>query len=106
MFVAYTHVVSTEQNHRRRKQFHFWGAERNIHCNMPICAASMNINKVSRVKHWGGHAHSCTPIPTPMKTAAYSVSRTMEWIHMLVCKENTVIMCTEYNYIRHTHTHI
>ena len=41
-------------NHRRRKQFHFGEAEHNIHCDMAICAACMNINKVSRVKYWGG----------------------------------------------------
>ena len=38
--------------HRRRKQFHFEGAEHNIHCNTAICTACMNINKVSRVKYW------------------------------------------------------
>ena len=42
--------------HRRRKQFHFWGAERNIHCDAAICAAHMNINKVSRVKYCGDPA--------------------------------------------------
>ena len=38
--------------HRRRKQFHFEGAEHNIHCNTAICTACMNINKVSGVKYW------------------------------------------------------
>ena len=35
--------------HRHRKQFHFGGTERNIHCDLAICAACMNINKVSRI---------------------------------------------------------
>ena len=48
--------------HRRRKQFHFGGAERNTHCDAAICAARININKVSRVKYCGGPA---PPPPRP-----------------------------------------
>ena len=52
------------QLHRRRKHFHLFffggggggGGERNIHCDTAICAACMNINKVSRVKYWGALA--------------------------------------------------
>ena len=47
-------MISNTVAHRRRKQFYFWGAKRNIHCDVAICAACMNINKVSRVKHGGG----------------------------------------------------
>ena len=39
--------------HKRRKQFHFGGAERNIHRDCSDLCCSMNINKVSRVKYWG-----------------------------------------------------
>ena len=38
-------------NHRRRKQFHFGGAERNIHRDHCDLHCNMNINKVSRVKY-------------------------------------------------------
>ena len=38
-------------NHRRRKQFHFGGAERNIHRDHRDLRCNMNINKVSRVKY-------------------------------------------------------
>ena len=38
--------------HRQKKQFHFGGGA-NITYTV-ICAACMNINKVSRIKHWGG----------------------------------------------------
>lgn len=34
--------------------FHFGGTECNIHCDAAIFAARMNINKVLRVKYWGG----------------------------------------------------
>ena len=56
--------------HRRRKRFHFGGAERNIHCDAVISAACMNllmnINKVLRVKYWGCPGPSAPPVPTPM----------------------------------------
>ena len=39
------------------------GAERNIHCDAAICdaaicAACMNINKVLRLKYWGGGSYT------------------------------------------------
>ena len=40
-----------------------WG--RNIHCDAAICVACMNINKVSRVKYWGGSL----ALPTPSSYA-------------------------------------
>ena len=39
------------------------GPNVNIHCDAAICAACMNINKVSRVKYWLGPA---PPVSTPM----------------------------------------
>ena len=54
--------------HRRRKQFHFGGAERNTHCDAAICAARININKVSRVKYCGGPA----PPPPPGPPGSYA----------------------------------
>ena len=42
------------------------GGECNIHCDVAICAACMNINKVSRVKYWGALAPpALPPPPTP-----------------------------------------
>ena len=58
--------------HRCRKHFHFGGGggggERNIQCDAAICAACMNINKVSRVKYWEGPGPplSSPLVPTPM----------------------------------------
>ena len=49
------------EGHRHRKHFHFGGAECNIHCDMAICAACMNINKVSKVKYWEGPGLPCPP---------------------------------------------
>ena len=49
--------------HRCRKHFHLGGAKRNIQCDMAICAACININKVLRVKYWGALP---PPVPTPM----------------------------------------
>ena len=41
--------------HRRRKQLHFGGPNVVYSAIVVICAACMNINKVLRVKCWGGH---------------------------------------------------
>ena len=56
---------------RRRKQFHFGEAKRNIHCNATICTACMNINKLSRVKYWGGGALT----PRPPGSYAYATAK-------------------------------
>ena len=37
------------------------GPNINIHCDAAICTACMNINKVSRVKYWGGPGPPCPP---------------------------------------------
>ena len=50
---------------RRRKQSHFGEAKRNIHCDAAICATCININKLSRVKYWGGGPWPPGP-PVPM----------------------------------------
>ena len=42
------------------------GANVNIHCDAAICAACMNINKVWRVKYWGGPGPPCPWVPMPM----------------------------------------
>ena len=58
--------------HRCRKHFHFFGGgQRNIQCDAEICAACMNINKVSKVKYWEGPGPPFPPpppfpVPTPM----------------------------------------
>ena len=47
--------------------FIFWGGGANVIYTaiVAMCAACMNINKVSRVKYWGG-PWPPTPVPTPM----------------------------------------
>ena len=57
------HCITASMMFRRRKQFHFGGAERNIHCDAAIWTACMNINKVSRVKYWGGGGGGGGPWP-------------------------------------------
>ena len=43
-----------------------------------ICAASMNISKLSRVKYWGGPGSPAPPpVPTPMPIAAYCNIQTL-----------------------------
>ena len=54
---CYSYIVAMQNHstkHRCRKQFHFGVAERNIHHDRSDLRCSMNINKVSRVKYWGG----------------------------------------------------
>ena len=53
--------------HECRKQFHFGGGggKHNIHSNVAICAAGMSINKVSKVKYWGGGGGGSGPPGRP-----------------------------------------
>ena len=80
--------------YRHRKQFHFGGAKRNIHCNAAICAARMNINKVSRVKYWGD---SSPPVPTLRiaEVVSQSLRITNQKLYMgKLIDSCTVVACT------------
>ena len=47
--------------HRHKKQFHFGGPNVIYTVVVAICAACMNINKVSRIKYWGALAPPRVP---------------------------------------------
>ena len=79
--------------HRRRKQFHFGGAERNTHCDAAICAARININKVSRVKYCGGPAPPHPPAPlVPMPMTWPTQLRPGSW-KLLSLNYNILFKC-------------
>ena len=80
--------------------FFFWGGgggggggECNIHCDAAICAACMNINKVSRVKHRGGGGPG-PPVPTPTGDSfLFPLNYTAQSSNVIqcvfMCKKNT-----------------
>ena len=47
---------------------YIWGVGANVIYTViaAICAACINLNKVSRVKYWGGPSPPLPPVPTPM----------------------------------------
>ena len=60
-----TFRFSLASMHRCRKQFHFGGGPNVIYTVIAvICTACMNINKVSRVKYWGGPGLPGPLVPT------------------------------------------
>ena len=76
--------------HRRRKQFHFGGgggANVIYTAIAAICAAWMNINKVSRVKYWGDPGPSC-----PRFLCLCNVSQCLRYSDVK-CSQDTYTTC-------------
>ena len=65
-----------EEYHRRRKQFHFGGGGGRLNVIYSVIAviyaACMNINKVLRVKYWGGGGGGGGGLGPPSPPSSYA----------------------------------